>query len=433
MKKILSVLWMWILSLFWIICFANSMPDLPDGFLVEVNPSSFSVNDVVDLKITAIKNWKTMKNYEWYFDITVIDKDWFLLQSNDVTLPDGWWWAIRIQDNWVREYKNWLKFMKHWKYTVSVTEFTNDSVWWQTTITVSWNWTITSSQIEHNASPTMPDSFQVEVNPSSFSVNEKADLTITAIKNWKIMRDYEWYFDIVVYDTNWNLLQSNSVTVPEGWWWSILLQDSWVKKYSKWLILKKPGKYKVSVSEFTNADVVWETTITVLWNGSISNLSNDWTIKLLNQKWITIHNTWNEFKPNQWLRRDEAAKMLGISNKYISNWINLANASSCSFNDLDNAWADLKDVIKESCKLWLFKGNNWKFNPSQSITNAQVLTVIGRMLYWMQDESWEHYAKAYIDKLTADWYLSVIKLDRNDWDKQAKRWDIAKILWLLIH
>jgi hypothetical protein len=32
------------------------MSDLPDGFLVEVNPSSFSVNDVVDLKITAIKN-----------------------------------------------------------------------------------------------------------------------------------------------------------------------------------------------------------------------------------------------------------------------------------------------------------------------------------------------------------------------------------------
>jgi hypothetical protein len=29
----------------------------------------------------------------------------------------------------------------------------------------------------------MPDLFQVEVNPSSFSVNEKADLTITAIKN----------------------------------------------------------------------------------------------------------------------------------------------------------------------------------------------------------------------------------------------------------
>ena len=125
--------------------------------------------------------------------------------------------------------------------------------------------------------------------------------------------------------------------------------------------------------------------------------------------------------------------MLGISNKYISNWISLANASSCLFNDLDNAWADLKDVIKESCKLWLFKGSNWKFNPSQSITNAQVLTVIGRMLYWMQDESWEHYAKAYIDKLTADWYLSVIKLDRDDWDKPAKRWDIAKILWLMIH
>jgi hypothetical protein len=76
----------------------------------------------------------------------------------------------------------------------------------------------------------------------------------------------------------------------------------------------------------------------------------------------------------------------------------------------------------------LFKWSNNKFNPANSITNAQLLTVVWRMLYWMQDETWEHYAKPYIDKLTKDWYLSDMNLTKSDWNNQAKRWDIAKLL-----
>jgi hypothetical protein len=61
-----------------------------------------------------------------------------------------------------------------------------------------------------------------------------------------------------------------------------------------------------------------------------------------------------------------------------------------------------------------------------------LLTVVWRMLYWMQDESWEHYAKVYIDKLTKDGYLSDMNLTRSMWDQYAKRWDIAKMLAKII-
>lgn len=37
----------------------------------------------------------------------------------------------------------------------------------------------------------MPDSFQVEVNPSSFQVNQPVDLTVKAIKNGQVMKNHE--------------------------------------------------------------------------------------------------------------------------------------------------------------------------------------------------------------------------------------------------
>ena len=123
---------------------------------------------------------------------------------------------------------------------------------------------------------TLPDNFQVEVNPSTLKVNQAVDLTITAIKNGEVMKNYEWYFDIVVLDENNNILQSHEVTVPDGWWWSIRLQDQGVRPYSQWLILNKAGNFIVSVSEFTNDSIEGKASITVT-NDEVINV---WTIDI---------------------------------------------------------------------------------------------------------------------------------------------------------
>ena len=110
---------------------------------------------------------------------------------------------------------------------------------------------------------TLPDSFQVEVSPSSFKVNQAVDLSITAIKNGEVMKNYDGYFDIVVLDENNNILQSHEVTVPDWWWWNIRLQDQWTRPYTQWLILNKAGNYVVSVTEFTNDSIEGKASITV--------------------------------------------------------------------------------------------------------------------------------------------------------------------------
>ena len=157
--------------------------------------------------------------------------------------------------------------------------------------------------------------------------------------------------------------------------------------------------------------------------------SDDAMIKTLHEKWITIHETRSDFKPKQNIRRDEAAKMLTLAVPYLKWWMKFESTNkSCSFSDSDKAWSDLVGILKESCEKWLFKWSNWKFNPQNSITNGQILTVLWRMLYGMQDESIGHYATKYATLLENDWYLENLSIPFSVRDKPAERWTLAKLL-----
>ena len=157
--------------------------------------------------------------------------------------------------------------------------------------------------------------------------------------------------------------------------------------------------------------------------------NEDSIIKSLHDKGITIHETRENFKPNQDIRRDEAAKMLTLAIPFIS-WGSKATASNstCTFSDSNLAWADLRNILTESCKKWLFKWSNWQFRPGNSLTNGQILTVLWRMLYWTQDESIGHYATKYVSLLENDWYLENLSMPFSERDKPAERWTLAKLL-----
>ena len=164
-------------------------------------------------------------------------------------------------------------------------------------------------------------------------------------------------------------------------------------------------------------------TLVIEWN-------EDEIISSLHEKWITIHDTWEAFNPTRSIRRDEAAKMLTLAVKYLPSTSKLSKwkGVSCTFSDSSKAWDDLRDIIVESCEKWLFKWSNGYFNPQNSITYAQVFTVLWRMLYWMQDESKGHYASEYVKLLVNDWYLDESFSSQSLWNKDANRWDIAKLL-----
>lgn len=51
------------------------------------------------------------------------------------------------------------------------------------------------------------------------------------------------------------------------------------------------------------------------------------------------------FKPNQWLRRDEAAKFFVNFAKIIGKTGYVKTDAQCTFSDINSSWSDLKDIV----------------------------------------------------------------------------------------
>lgn len=101
---------------------------------------------------------------------------------------------------------------------------------------------------------------------------------------------------------------------------------------------------------------------------------------------LTIYNNQTDFNVDKWLRRDEAAKFFVQFAKLKWKTDYIKTTRQCEFNDINESWSDLKGFVLESCRLWLFQWNKWKFNPQNKITNAEGITVLMRLVDWWQDE-----------------------------------------------
>ena len=147
-------------------------------------------------------------------------------------------------------------------------------------------------------------------------------------------------------------------------------------------------------------------------------------------RWLTIYNTPDTFMYKNGLRRDEATKFFVKYAKDIL-WIRPDTTKIwCKFTDLDKAWPDLKELIVESCQLWLFQWYQWKFMPDQQLTNAQALAVFIRMIDGWKDESDGHFADNYLRKAQELWIVWWLSLNiRSLFDEPTTRWDVALMIY----
>ena len=111
-----------------------------------------------------------------------------------------------------------------------------------------------------------PDAFQIEVSPSLFAVNQAVDFTIKAIKNKQVMKNYTGMVfmsvDGIAKDSA-SKLKLTDATISNGGILEMGLADQWVKKYTKGLLITKPGNFTVSVADFTQDTISWSTTVMV--------------------------------------------------------------------------------------------------------------------------------------------------------------------------
>ena len=95
---------------------------------------------------------------------------------------------------------------------------------------------------------------------------------------------------------------------------------------------------------------------------------------------LTIHYDPNDFMPNNSIRRDEAAKFFVNFAKSVGKAAYTVNANECQFFDLDDAWEDLRDTVVESCRIGIFRGSNGRFYPGGSLTNAETIAALMRIV-----------------------------------------------------
>ena len=143
---------------------------------------------------------------------------------------------------------------------------------------------------------------------------------------------------------------------------------------------------------------------------------------------FTMHQTTATFQPFTLLNREQAAKIINTFAGLYGWAINLLPESSCTFTDLGETPEDLIPHIVNACRQGLIVGAWSKFNPKQSMTKAQFIVALIRLLEWKQlDERvnprWKNYfelARA-IEVVTAG--------DAITFDNSITRYEVAVFLY----
>lgn len=167
-------------------------------------------------------------------------------------------------------------------------------------------------------------------------------------------------------------------------------------------------------------------------------------IAWLHGKWLTKFEQIDDFRPRDWITREEASKFYSQLMINVYNWYDKVDSDRpCQFNDINIANPDLTDDIDLACKLWIFQWYNWSFNPKGMLTNAEAMTVLVRIVDWEQSPiSWFWYSTYYNEAANLwmlNWFIEWAKeFSMLNWLKindigyanlSAKRWE----LWLLMY
>ncbi len=105
----------------------------PDAFIVEVVPSSFDVNEPVDITIKAAKaNGDIVKEYQGDVFIEIEG----IVDTADYTVPSDGLYTFLPQDQGVKLFSKGLTIKKSWTYTVKVSDIINDTLIGQKTVII---------------------------------------------------------------------------------------------------------------------------------------------------------------------------------------------------------------------------------------------------------------------------------------------------------
>lgn len=105
----------------------------PAAFIVDVSPSSFNVNETVDLTIKAVNaNGDVIKTYQGDVFIEILG----IVDTADYTVPSDGLYTFMPEDQGVKLFSKGLSIKKAGTFTIKVSDIINDSILGQKTVIV---------------------------------------------------------------------------------------------------------------------------------------------------------------------------------------------------------------------------------------------------------------------------------------------------------
>lgn len=154
----------------------------------------------------------------------------------------------------------------------------------------------------------------------------------------------------------------------------------------------------------------------------------DDAVAWLHENGLTMFSNTTDYRPDNYIRRDEAAKFFVNYVKLMGSTEYTKDDSECKFSDISQSHSDLQNIVIESCKLWLFQWSSGKFLPRNGITNAQAITVLVRLVDGRQSESGvSHRSDNYYKRARELNLLNNVSM--NNKTSSASRWNIAILLY----
>lgn len=165
-------------------------------------------------------------------------------------------------------------------------------------------------------------------------------------------------------------------------------------------------------------------------SGSLVAVKVQDAIDYLHINWLTKFNTEATFMASASLRRDEAAAFFARFARDVLGMVPDTTKTECSaFTDTSLWHTDLQSEMIAACQLGLFKWFNGKFMPTDTLTNAQALTVLVRLIDGVKSEAGVHRAIQYHAAAKAAWLTAGLMADsETNLDANISRGDVAKLI-----
>jgi len=421
MKRSISGILMTLLLWIWAIFAQNILPDSAE-ILVK---SPIIQWEAANLTITMMKNWSKMSSYVWTILIMVTDKNWNMLNSNECTLPNRWYYNFLSTDLWSKEFQKWLEIKKEWTFYIEISDLNEDKIFWRQEIKVikndssAWNHhieilsptpesTLTSEKFEIIALvPELPNSqaiIYIDDEPKASTTIDSQwtiNYTINDIDIWKHSLKIE------VPDIEWNILwSSDKINFT-----SSLTKTSGIKN-----VIVKPEQWLM----------VWDLVdISIYTDEIVESVKLKLSDRSENDS-IIMNKNWNwEFNQKVFL---------------VATWIiNISVETSSANNSISNTYNNIKQItVWDNPSISNVKVETDAEKQTATISRDAINWTTPTYLinYWINDWitiSWENRTESQSFVFTDIPYNTTVNLTITPYrDNSKKHWSASKTIQFII-